>query len=128
MRPTWLAAYILALLICLMNACNYDEGACWLPSEDGQGGAAGGPLVPGGAGGVGDRPQPKPQDTSGSPASGRCEDDEWSKYPACNRQFAADRIRCQKAATRACWASQMARLAACNRSGGTLLDFPALED
>lgn len=43
---------------------------------------------------------------------------EWSRYPACNDQFERDRRICTRVATRACWASQMQRLAWCNAHNG----------
>lgn len=118
-----LAGFAIAML--LVTACNYDEGACWLPSDDGQGGAAGGPIVPTGAGGSGNVP-PKPQDAADLPASGGCHDD-WSDIPACNKQFVEDRARCKKVKTERCWASAMDRLAFCNKTGGKT-GFPALDD
>lgn len=122
----------LILLVCaltatLLTSCNYDDGACWSRTEDdGQTGAGGGPIVPGG-GGNGDAPESKPQDASDPAPTGGCEDNEWSDIPACNRQFAADRIRCQKAKTRRCWSSAMDRLAYCTKTNGKT-GFPELDD
>jgi len=42
----------------------------------------------------------------------------WSRYPACNTRFDADRAICQKVKTRPCWASQAERLAWCNAHTG----------
>jgi hypothetical protein len=50
---------------------------------------------------------------------------EWSKYPACEQQFIRDRRICQKVKSSACWASQMQRLAYCNRTKGQT-GFPEL--
>jgi hypothetical protein len=47
----------------LLNACLRDVGECYVPNDDGQGGA-GGSIVPGGAGGYGDVPR-RPLDASG---------------------------------------------------------------
>jgi hypothetical protein len=67
MKATRSVLWALAIAILLLTACNYDEGQCWLRSEDdGQGGVAGGPIVPTGAGGFGDVP-PKPQDATDPP-------------------------------------------------------------
>ena len=43
---------------------------------------------------------------------------QWSKYPACEDQFNRDRVVCQRVKIAACWASQMERLAYCNRTKG----------
>lgn len=43
---------------------------------------------------------------------------QWSKFPACEAQFDRDRVVCQRVKSQACWASQMERLAWCNRTKG----------
>ena len=43
---------------------------------------------------------------------------QWSKFPACEAQFESDRAVCAKVKSQACWASQMERLAWCNRTKG----------
>jgi len=119
---TWWA---LAIAISLLNACSRDVGECWTLEEDGQGGGAGGPIVPTGAGGFGDVPPPgqAPQDADPKAGCGN----EWSDKPACNRQFIEDRARCRKARTHRCWASQMERLIYCEKNDGKT-GFPALDD
>ncbi len=63
-----LLLWISAIAIFLLTGCNYDEGQCWSRSEeDGQTGAGGGPIVPGG-GGYGDvPPEPEPQAAGPTP-------------------------------------------------------------
>ncbi len=121
-RLLWTAVFAAALL----TACNEDQGQCWTRSEDdGQAGAGGAPIVPGG-GGYGDTPGPKPQGTTDPATMGGC-DNEWSKIAACSNQYARDRARCQKAQTARCWSSAMDRLAYCNKTNGQT-DFPELDD
>lgn len=50
--PGW----VVAAAIPLAAACSRDVGECWLPSQDGQGGAVGGPSTPQGGGSNGDAP------------------------------------------------------------------------
>lgn len=62
-----------------------------------------------------------------------CKDDEWSEFPACSRQFAADRTACDSLPKQAkrrrhdCWVSQMDRLVTCNKSKGKVLGYPPLK-
>ena len=57
---------MVAMATSTLTACNYDEGQCWLRSEDDVGGVGGGPIISSGAGGFGDVP-PEPQDASDAP-------------------------------------------------------------
>ena len=79
--------WISAITISLLTGCNYDEGQCWSRSEeDGQTGAGGGPIVPGG-GGFGDAPpEPEPQAADPTP-------------PDCP---AASEVRCASPGSSAC--------------------------
>lgn len=58
-------------------------------------------------------------------------DDEWSEYPACSKQYDADKAACNKMKTndnakkRSCWASASERLAYCGKHKGKT-GFPAL--
>lgn len=52
------------MALSLLTACIHDGSECWDVSEEAQGGGAGGPIVPTGAGGYGNVP-PKPQNASG---------------------------------------------------------------
>jgi len=57
---------IAGVAICVLTACNYTEGQCWIDGESaGSVGAGGGPLVPG-WGGFGDVP-PEPQGAGDPP-------------------------------------------------------------
>lgn len=47
---------MLVATIVIASACQTIDGACWLPDSPGQGGGAGGPILPTGAGGYGDTP------------------------------------------------------------------------
>jgi len=47
---------VLGLAFVVASACQTIDGACWLPDSQGQGGGAGGPIIPTGAGGYGDTP------------------------------------------------------------------------
>lgn len=60
--------WVVAVATALLSSCNYDDGACWSPTEDnGQTGAGGGPVVPAG-GSFGDAPpEPTPQGADPSP-------------------------------------------------------------
>lgn len=81
MRGTRWILWALALATSFSNACNYDEGQCWLRSEDdGQGaGVGGGPIGPVGAGGFGDVP-PEPQDATDPPPD--CDPDDATELGA----------------------------------------------
>jgi hypothetical protein len=64
----WIGWTLAVAILPVWAACSRDVGECWLPSEDGQGAAGGGPIVPVGTGGFGDAPpKPKPQDASNPP-------------------------------------------------------------
>lgn len=73
----------------LAAACSRDVGECWAPSQDGQGGAVGGPSIPQGAGGLGETPPPQPQDAS-------------NPNPECDDAEPAAEVRCAVPASDAC--------------------------
>lgn len=56
---------------------------------------------------------------------------QWSEYPACSKQYDADKAACNKMKTndnakkRSCWASASERLAYCGKHKGKT-GFPAL--
>jgi hypothetical protein len=47
---------MLMITFVMASACQTIDGACWLPDSQGQGGGAGGPIIPTGVGGYGDTP------------------------------------------------------------------------
>jgi hypothetical protein len=51
---------------------------------------------------------------------------EWSKYKSCDAQYDRDIAVCQRARTRACWASAAERLGKCDNSKGKTLNAPQL--
>jgi hypothetical protein len=62
----------LAFFVVVLAGCSYTDGQCWsLAEENGQGGAAGGSLVPSGAGGDYGEAPPKPLG-AGNPAPPNC--------------------------------------------------------
>ena len=64
MKTTKWLGCTFTIAMSLLNGCIHDGSECWDISEEAQGGGAGGPIVPGGAGGYGNVP-PKPQNASG---------------------------------------------------------------
>lgn len=80
-------AWIAALSLSFLGACNWVDGACWLKSEDGAGsGVGGGPIAPVG-GGFGDAPDSTPQAAGDPPPPPEC-----LQVPqgACNQKCLSD--------------------------------------
>lgn len=95
------------LALWALTSCNWDEGACWSRAEeDGQTGAGGGPIVPGG-GGFGEEPKRRVETASeGEPP---CDVDDVTELSAvlCGpKEWGADcMIRCAEGGV-ACPAGQ----------------------
>lgn len=76
MKMRYWAGGALSAGILLAAACSRDVGECWLPSQDGQGGAVAGPSTPQGGGPIGDTPPgPDGQHAADTPCPEPTEDD-----------------------------------------------------
>ena len=91
------ALWIVGLTLSLVSSCNWDEGQCWSRSEeDGQVGAGGGPIVPGG-GGYGDAPVPKPLAAGDSPPLPEClQVPPGACYQMCLASYGAATTQCNR--------------------------------
>jgi hypothetical protein len=104
MKRTNIVLWTLVMVLSIVMACTQADGECWSPTEDnGQGGAAGGPLLPTGAGGFGDVP-PRPQGATGGsttvpggcdvPSTKSCNEKSGAALDASTYAYCGDSCRC----------------------------------